>query len=39
MKLLLSAPKVIGTVTLLFAGYVLLSSLPDLYRYIKINTM
>jgi hypothetical protein len=32
MKLELSAPRVLGTVTLLFAGYVILSSLPDLYR-------
>jgi uncharacterized protein DUF6893 len=35
----LTAPKVVGTVTLLLAGYVLITSLPDLFRYIRISTM
>jgi len=28
-----------GAATLLMAGYVLLSSLPDLRRYVRISTM
>jgi hypothetical protein len=30
---------VAGAASLLFAGYVILNSLPDLRRYIKISTM
>ena len=30
---------VVGTVSLLFAGYVLLNALPDLGRYIRISRM
>ncbi len=30
---------VAGVATLAFAGYVILASLPDLRRYIKISTM
>ena len=35
----LSVPKIVGTTAPLFAGYVLISSLPDLFRYVKISTM
>lgn len=31
--------RVIGAASFLLAGYVLLKSLPDLKRYIKISTM
>lgn len=31
--------KVVGTASLLFAGYVILSALPDLRRYIRISKM
>lgn len=31
--------KVVGVVSLLFVGYVFLSALPDLRRYIKISMM
>jgi hypothetical protein len=31
--------NVVGTVGLLFAGYVLVASLKDSLRYIKISTM
>lgn len=30
---------VVGAMGLVFAGYVILNSLPDLRRYIKISTM
>lgn len=30
---------VVGAASLLLAGYVLLSTLPDLRRYIRISTM
>ena len=30
---------VVGAVGLVFAGYVILNSLPDLRRYIKISSM
>jgi hypothetical protein len=33
------ATTVVGAVGLVFAGYVILNSLPDLRRYIKISTM
>ena len=29
----------LGVAAMLFAGYVLVNSLPDLYRYIKISRM
>lgn len=31
--------KVVGAASLLLAGYVLLTSLPDLRRYIRISMM
>lgn len=31
--------KVIGTASLLFMGYVFLTALPDLRRYIRISMM
>jgi hypothetical protein len=31
--------KVAGVASLLFAGYVLLTAIPDLKRYIKISMM
>jgi hypothetical protein len=31
--------KVAGAATLAFAGYIILASLPDLRRYIRISTM
>jgi len=31
--------KVVGVAGLLFAGYVLVTSLPDIWRYIRISTM
>jgi hypothetical protein len=34
-----TAPKVVGTVTSLLAGYVLVTSPPDIFRHIKIRTM
>jgi hypothetical protein len=30
---------VLGAVGLVFAGYIIINSLPDLRRYIKISTM
>ena len=39
MKSGLTATKVVGAVTLLLAEYAVVSSLPDLFRYIKISTM
>lgn len=38
-KALTTATAVVGVATLAFAGYVLLASLPDLRRYIRISTM
>lgn len=36
---LTAATAVAGVAALAFAGYVILASLPDLRRYIKISTM
>jgi len=38
-KVLSAAAAVAGAATLAFAEYVLLLSLPDLRRYIRISTM
>lgn len=38
-RALSAAAAVAGAATLAFAGYVLLVSLPDLRRYIRISTM
>lgn len=38
-KALSAAATVAGVATLAFAGYVLLVSLPDFRRYVKISTM
>ncbi len=35
----ITAPRVMGTVTLLLAGYMIVTSIPDLVRYIRISTM
>jgi hypothetical protein len=34
-----TATTILGAAGLVFAGYILLNSLPDLRRYIKISTM
>jgi hypothetical protein len=39
MKALSILTKVAGVATLAFAGYILLTSLPDFRRYIRISTM
>ena len=39
MKALKGLVNVVGTVGLLLGGYILMKSLPDLRRYIKISTM
>ena len=39
MGILRGVRNVVGTVGLLFAGYVLVISLKDSLRYIKISTM
>lgn len=39
MKTLSILTKVAGVATLAFAGFIILSSLPDLRRYIKISAM
>lgn len=39
MKTFFAISSGVGVATLLFAGYVLLSALPDLGRYIKIKSM
>jgi uncharacterized protein DUF6893 len=39
MKALKGLVKVVGTAGLLLGGYILMKSLPDLRRYIKISTM
>jgi hypothetical protein len=31
--------NVVAATTLIFAGYIFISSIPDLRRYIKISTM
>jgi len=39
MGMLRGVRNVVGTISLLFAGYVLVASLKDSLRYIKISTM
>jgi hypothetical protein len=39
MKTLKVLRNVAGTAGLVFAGYVLIASLKDVWRYIKISTM
>jgi hypothetical protein len=39
MKALKRLVNVVGTAGLLLGGYILMKSLPDLRRYIKISTM
>lgn len=39
MKTLSMVATVTGVATLAFAGFVILASLPDLRRYVKISTM
>jgi hypothetical protein len=38
-KMVGTASKVVGTASLLMVGYVLLSALPDLRRYVRISLM
>jgi hypothetical protein len=35
----LTVPEIVGITAALFAGYVLISSIPYLFRYVKISTM
>lgn len=39
MKTVKILRNVVGTATLLLAGYVLITSIPDVRRYIRISTM
>jgi uncharacterized protein DUF6893 len=39
MKAVKMLRNVVGTAALLLAGYVLMTSLPDVRRYIRISTM
>jgi hypothetical protein len=39
MKALKGIINVVGTAGLLLGGYILVKSIPDLRRYIKISTM
>lgn len=39
MKKLFNVTNVLATAGVLFAGYVLITSLPDVRRYIRISTM
>jgi len=39
MKTVSTITTIVGSATLLLAGIVFVSSLPDLLRYIKISTM
>jgi len=39
MKTLLAITSVVGTATLLFAGYVFLKAVPDMGRYVRISRM
>jgi hypothetical protein len=39
MRALRLVPEVVGTAVLLFGGYVLLVSLKDAWRYIRISNM
>ena len=38
-KTLLTFTKIVGTAALIFVGYALVTSLPDLKRYVRITTM
>jgi hypothetical protein len=38
-KTMSAITQVVGAVTLIGLGYIVLSALPDLKRYIKISTM
>ncbi len=38
-KTLSTVTKVVGAATLILAGYILISSIPDVGRYIRISTM
>jgi hypothetical protein len=39
MKAMKTIRNIVGTVGLLYAGYVLLASIKDVRRYIRISTM
>jgi hypothetical protein len=39
MKILLAITSGVGIATLLFAGYVFVSAVPDLGRYLRISKM
>jgi hypothetical protein len=39
MRTASTVTKIVGVVTLVFFGYVILSGLPDVGRYIKISRM
>lgn len=39
MKAMKTIRNILGTVGLLYAGYVLVASMKDIRRYIKISTM
>jgi hypothetical protein len=39
MKKLFNVANVLATAGVLFAGYVLITSIPDVRRYIRISTM
>lgn len=39
MKTLVSIRNIVGTVGLVLGGYVLLKSIPDIQRYIRISKM
>ena len=39
MKTLLAITNVVGIATLLFVGYVLLTAIPDVGRYVRISRM
>jgi uncharacterized protein DUF6893 len=39
MKTLSMVAKVVGVATLAYAGFIILASLPDLRRYVRISNM
>ena len=39
MKAIKTIAAIVGSIGLLYAGYVLTQSVPDVRRYIKISTM
>jgi hypothetical protein len=39
MKAMKTFVNIVGTVGLLYAGYILIASVKDVRRYIRINTM